>query len=179
MADHCVGIDVHKRQAQVAVLDEEGEVTEEVRVANTDLDEIARKHAGSEAALEARSNYFTIYDTLSEHLEVTLANPAQADWLADQTQKDDRKDTKNLARYLRMGEVPESYVPPEDYRKYRTLARGRKKFVDKCSDFKNEVNALLDQNGILYDGSLWTDEGPSSSGNSRSTAHRSSCWRSG
>jgi len=30
--DHYVGIDLHKRQAQVAVLDDEGEVVEEVRV---------------------------------------------------------------------------------------------------------------------------------------------------
>ena len=30
--DHYVGIDLHKREAQVAVLDSEGEVVEEVRV---------------------------------------------------------------------------------------------------------------------------------------------------
>jgi transposase len=157
--DHYLGIDVHKRQAQVAVLDDEGELTEEVRVANADLDEIAQKYAGSAAALEAGSNYFTIYDRLDEELDVTLANPAQADWLEDQIQKNDRKDAKNLARFLRMGEVPESYVPPEEYRRYRALARGRKKLVDKRSDFKNEVNSLLDQNGVTYDGSLWSDEG--------------------
>ena len=50
--DHYVGIDLHKRQAQVAVLDDEGEVVEEVRVANADLDEIAQKYAGSSAALD-------------------------------------------------------------------------------------------------------------------------------
>ena len=71
--DHYVGIDVHKRNAQIAVLDDEGEVVEEVRVANADLDEIAQKYAGSSAALEAGSNYFTIYDTLSEELDVTIA----------------------------------------------------------------------------------------------------------
>ena len=43
------------------------------------------------------------------------------------------------------------------------VSRGRKpgamSFVDKRNDFKNEVNSLLDRNGITYDGSLWTDEG--------------------
>ena len=159
MTDYYVGIDVHKTEAQVAVLDDEGQIEEEVRVANADLDEIAQRYAGNEAALEAGSNYFTIVDTLSEHLDVTLANPAQADWLDEQTQKNDRKDAKNLARYLRMGEVPESYVPPTEFREYRALARGRKKFVDKRSDFKNEVNALLDQAGITHEGSLWSNEG--------------------
>jgi hypothetical protein len=82
-----LGIDVHKRQAQVAVLDDEGEVVEGVRVANADLDEIAQEYAGGNAALEAGSNYFTIYDRLDEELDVTFANPAQADWLEDQKQK--------------------------------------------------------------------------------------------
>jgi transposase len=53
-----------------------------------------------------------------------------------------------------MGEVPESYVPPQEYREYRALARGLKKLFDKRSDFKNEVNSLLNQNGITYNGSL-------------------------
>ncbi len=123
--DHYLGIDVHKRQAQVAVLDDEVEVTEEVRVAKADLDEIAQKYAGSSAALEVGSNYFTIYDRLDEELDMTLANPAKTDWLEDQKQKNDRKDAKNLDRYLRLGEVPESYVPPEEYRRYRALARSQ------------------------------------------------------
>jgi transposase len=159
MTDHYVGIDVHKRQAQVAVIDAEGNLVEEVRVANADLDEIAQKYAGGEAAIEATSNYFTIYDTLDEYLDVTLANPVKADWLAGQKQKNDRVDAKQLARFLRLDEVPESYVPSKEFRKYRALARGRKKLVNKRTDFKNEVTALLDQNGIAFDGKLWTDEG--------------------
>ena len=138
MTDYYVGIDVHKTEAQVAVLNDEGQIEREVRVDNADLDEIAQQYAGNEAALEAGSNYFTIVDTLEEYLEVTLANPAQADWLDSQIQKNDRKDAKNLARYLRMGEIPESYVPPTEFREYRALARGRKKFVDKRSDFKKK-----------------------------------------
>jgi transposase len=127
--DHYLGIDVHKTDAQVAVLDDEGQVVEEVRVANADLDELADKYAGSSAALEAGGNHFTIHDRLAEQLEVTLANPAQSEWLDGQKQKNDRKDAKNLARFLRLGGVPESYVPPEQYRRYRALARGRKKLV--------------------------------------------------
>jgi len=34
--------------------------------------------------------------------------------------------------------------------------------VDKRGDFKYEVTALLDQHGIDYGGSLWTDEGRAS-----------------
>lgn len=56
-----------------------------------------------------------------------------------------------------VGDVPESYVPPKPMRRIRSLGHGRKKFVENRGDFKNEVNALLDQNGIDYVGSLWTD----------------------
>ena len=159
MTEYYVGIDVHKTKSQVAVIDGNGEVEEEVRVNNANLDEIAQKYAGGEAAIEATSNYFTIYDTLDEYLDVTLANPLKASWLGGQKQKNDRVDAKKLARFLRMNEVPESYVPPEDLRKYRALARGRKKFMDKKTDFRNEVHALLDQQGITHTGSLWSDEG--------------------
>jgi transposase len=159
MTDHYVGIDVHKTESQVAVIDEMGEVTEEVRVENANLEEIAQKYAGNEAALEATSNYFTIYDTLDEYLDVTLANPVKADWLAGQKQKNDRVDAKQLARFLRLNEVPESYVPSRKLRRCRALARGRKKLVNKRTDFKNEVSALLDQTGNVYDGKLWTERG--------------------
>jgi len=72
-----------------------------------------------------------------------------------------------------MGEIPESYVPPTEFREYRALARGRKKFVDKRSDFKNEVNALLDQAGITHGGRCGVMKGVSSSRNSLWTGHHS------
>lgn len=156
---HYVAVDVHKTESQVAVLDDRGDVIEEMRMDNDDLGEIAEEYAGCEAALEATSNYFTIYDTLAEHLDVTLANPVKAHWLDGQTQKDDRVDAKQLARFLRLGEVPASYVPPKELRRYRALVRGRKKLVEKQTDCKNEVHAVLDQNGVTFDGSLWSDEG--------------------
>ena len=42
MTDYYLGVDVHKTKSQVAVLDDEGLVEEEVRVDNVDLDEIAQ-----------------------------------------------------------------------------------------------------------------------------------------
>jgi transposase len=85
---------------------------------------------------------------------VTLANPLKANWLANRKQKNDRVDAKKLARFLRMGEVPESYVPPEELRKCRALARGRRELTNKQTDFQTEVHALLDQQGITHEGSL-------------------------
>jgi hypothetical protein len=71
-----------------------GEIKQEVHVSDADLDEVAQRYAGNEAALEAGSNYFTIVNRLEKYLDVTPANPAKADWLDDQTQKNGRKDAK-------------------------------------------------------------------------------------
>lgn len=49
MTDYCVSIDVHRTKSQVAVLDDEGRIEQEARVANTDFAEIAQRHAGKEA----------------------------------------------------------------------------------------------------------------------------------
>jgi transposase len=85
-----LGIDIHKRYAQVAVMNENGEIDREVRVENANLDELAKEYAGSEAAIEATSNYYPIYDTLSEHLDVIVANPGKLKLIADSDKKTDR-----------------------------------------------------------------------------------------
>ncbi len=78
-----IGIDVHKRYSQIAVLDKNGEIVEEVRVENANLDDFAQRYAGSKAALEATSNYYHIHDTLSEYLDVTVANPGELKLISD------------------------------------------------------------------------------------------------
>ena len=64
-------IDAHKQNSQVAVRNEDDEIVREVRVENANLDEIAQQYAGSEAAIEATGNYYAIYDTLDEYLDVS------------------------------------------------------------------------------------------------------------
>jgi transposase len=65
-----LGIDVHKRDSQIAVLDEGGDLVAEQRIENDQFDEVADAYAGSKAAFEATGNYYTIYDTLSDQLDV-------------------------------------------------------------------------------------------------------------
>ena len=72
-----LGIDVHKDESHVAVLDDNGEVDREIRVENANLDEVAEEYEGSQAAIEATGNYYTIYDTLDEYLDVVVADPQQ------------------------------------------------------------------------------------------------------
>ena len=132
-----IGIDVYKRYSQIAVLDQNGEIVEEVRVENANLDEFAQQYAGSEAALEATSNYYHLHDTLSEYLDVTVANPSELNLISDTDKKTDRVDAKQLARMVRLGSIPERYVPTDEVRKARALVRGRQALVGDRTEYAN------------------------------------------
>jgi len=146
-----LGIDVHKRYAQVAVMDETGEIVEEVRVQNANLDEFAQRYAGAQAAIEATSNYYHIHDTLSEHLDVTVAHPKELTQIADTDKKTDRVDAKELARMLRLNSVPESYVPTDEVREARALVRGRQSLIEERTKYANKIHGLLSDHGISED----------------------------
>ena len=145
-----LGIDLHKDESHVAVLDDNAEVVEDIRVTNANLDDVAEEYAGVKAALEATSNYYTVYDTLDEHLDVGVADPSQTKAIGYVEVKNDRLDAKLLAQLRRAGMIAESYVPSEELRERRALVRGRKRLVEKRTDFKNEVHSLLDKHGITY-----------------------------
>jgi predicted NBD/HSP70 family sugar kinase len=60
-----LGIDIHKRYAQVAVMDEAGKIVEGARVENTNLDHPAQRYADAQAVIEATSNYYYIHVILN------------------------------------------------------------------------------------------------------------------
>jgi len=146
-----IGIDVHKRYSQIAVLDHNGEIVDEVRVENANLEDFAQQYAGSPAAIEATSNYYHIYDTLSEYLDVTVANPSKLKLISDTDKKTDRVDAKQLARMLWLGSIPESYIPTDDVREARALVRGRHSLVENRTEYANKIHGLLDDHGISQD----------------------------
>jgi transposase len=156
---YTLGIDVHKNESQIVVLDDDDEIHEEVRVRNANLDEIAQQYAGAEAAIEATSNYYAIYDTLDEYLDVVVADPNQTKALGVVEAKNDRLDAK-LREQLRSAKlIAQSYVPPKEIRERRALVRGRKQLVEKQTDFKNQVHAILDQQGISYEWDPFSQKG--------------------
>lgn len=151
------------RTTQITVLPDEPtdsddvEPLEEIRVENTNIDEFAHRYEGSEAVLEATSNYYTIYKTLDEYLDVKVAYPVEMKWIGEAVQKTDEIDAKKLAELLRVNMIAESYVPPEEI--YRQLTRRRQKLVKERAKWKNEVHAVLSQHGVRYDDDLFTAEG--------------------
>lgn len=111
-----LGIDIHDHYAQVAVVDDDGNLEDEIRLPIDRLDELAEEYAGGDAAIEASGNYPPVYEVLDEHLDVTVANPSKNRLIADATVKTDRLDAKRLAHLLNAGMLAESYVPEDEIR---------------------------------------------------------------
>jgi len=93
-----LGIDLHKDESHAAVLDDDAEVVEE--------------DAGAKAAIEATSNYYTVYDTLDQHLDVVVADLSQTKAIGYAEVKNDWLDAKLLAHLRRAGMIAESYARP-------------------------------------------------------------------
>ena len=106
-------------------MNSDGEIDREIRVENANLDEVAQQCEGSQAAIKATGNYYTIHDTLNEYLDVVVADPQQTKAIGVAEVKNDRLDAKLLAQLRRAGMVAQSYVPPEELRERRALVRGR------------------------------------------------------
>jgi len=62
-----LGIDTHKKYSQVAVVDGDGNLQDEIRLPNDRLDELAEEYADSDAAIEASGNYRPIYEMLDSN----------------------------------------------------------------------------------------------------------------
>jgi transposase len=154
-----LGIDIHKRYSQVAVVESDGNLKDEIRLPNNRLDEIAEEYAGSEVAIEASGNYRPIYETLDEHCDVTLVDPSKNRIIADATVKTDRVDAKRLALMLRADMLAESYVPPDEIRTLRDLVRTRKSLVEERTAEKNRVQAVLARTDNTYENELFGPNG--------------------
>ncbi|WP_456467959.1 IS110 family RNA-guided transposase [Archaeoglobus sp.] len=144
-------MDVHKNYSYAAVVDELGEIKEEVRIENTkeSLEQFASKYKGAKAVIEATNNYRFIYDILENYMNVKLAHPYKTRAIAEARIKNDKLDAKMLAHLLRANLIAESYVPPKEVRELRDLTRTRKALIEDRNRLKNRVHAILSRNGII------------------------------
>lgn len=65
-----------KCNSYIAVLDH-GKVVDEFPVWEANLVDITKQSASSKTVSEALSNYYAIYDTLNEYLDIVIADPYQ------------------------------------------------------------------------------------------------------
>jgi transposase len=147
-----VGIDLHRRRSQIAIIDEHGELTLQRRVVTgreTFTDALGEPD-GTHVALEATYGWEWLAELLSEAgFDVHLAHPLRTRAIAAARVKTDAVDARTLAQLLRTGMLPEAYIAPPELRDVRELLRHRATLVHLRTSVKNRVHALLARHGIL------------------------------
>jgi transposase len=124
-----VGIDVHRKRSQVAVVDEGGEVLANRNVTNgvaPILSVIGGLPAGTPAAFEAAFGWGWLLELLEDYgFEPHMVHPLQCKAIASARLKNDKVDAATLAQLLRADLLPEAWIAPPAVRQLRTLLRNR------------------------------------------------------
>ncbi len=151
-ATRWIGIDLHRRRSQFAVLDEHGEVMLSRRLVN-DRQEFLKLLGDPEqthVALEATYGWEWLAELLEQAgFDLHLAHPLRTRAIAAARVKTDAIDAKTLAQLLRAGMLPEAYVAPRELRDLRELLRHRVALTQMRSAVKNRVHAILAKHGIV------------------------------
>jgi len=153
-----VGIDVHKKSCQAAVLDDEGELVDSIHFLNNrdEIKDFAMKLTtfkdDVKAVVESTGNlWIQVYDILEEFgFEVFLSNPGKTRLIAEAKHKTDKIDAKILARLLRADMLFTCYVPAEEIRNRREFLRTRLMFVKQRTQIRNKIHNLLDKYGLRF-----------------------------
>ena len=145
-----VGLDVHKKYTEVAIVDEDGVVEKQERIENEprQIEEFSNKLSNATMVLESSSSWYWLYEILSRRHRVVLSNPAKTKAIASAKLKTDKVDALMLANLLRGGYIAESYVPSRRVMGLRELVRYRANLVRMRGTVKNRVHAYLLMNNI-------------------------------
>ena len=147
-----IGVDLHRRRSQIAIMDEQGELSLSRRIVNDPgvFRELLGDPDGAHVALEAAYGWEWLADLLQEAgYDVHLAHPLRTRAIAAARVKTDAVDARTLAHLLRTGMLPEGYIAPPELRDVRELLRHRATLTRMRTAVKNRVQALLARHGIL------------------------------
>ena len=133
MSRFYVGMDLHTRNVQIYVMDVRGKKALEKRVP-CDLTMILQTLSpfGEDVsiAIESTYNWYWLVDGLMlAGYDVQLAHAYGLRLITRAKVKTDRRDAYQLARYLRLGDLPGAYICPKEMRPYRDLLRRRTNLV--------------------------------------------------
>lgn len=146
----CIGMDVHRSFAQIAVV-EDGVCRDEGRIGvrPEDVREWADEFldAGDVIVLEATTNSDAIATMLREVVSrVVVSNPRKTRAIAEAKVKTDKVDARILAQLLAADFLPETWVADERTRRRRRLVAHRVHLVKQRTRLKNQVHAILSRN---------------------------------
>jgi transposase len=158
-----VGMDVHRKRSQVAIVDDAGVQQRNRNVPNDPaklVPILGTLPPGTPVAFEAAYGWGWLVELLEElELEPHLVHPSRCKAIASARLKNDKVDAATLAQLLRADLLPEAWIAPQATRDLRALLRHRAALVRLSTSCKNRVHAVLADRGIGEDRGLWTGPG--------------------
>src|SRR5438094_262547 len=159
-----VGIDVHRKRSQVAVIDQDGQVLANRNVNNgvtPILSVIGGLPSGTPAAFEAAFGWGWLAGLLEDYgFEAHLVHPLRCKAIASARLKNDKVDAAILAQLLRADLLPEAWIAPASVRQLRALIRHRISLVRLGTQQRNRIHAVAADHGHDRSASYWTAPGP-------------------
>ena len=148
------GLDLAKRESQLAVLDEKGLLIAQKRFATTReniLSLAAELTEHDTIALEVTTNAISIARLIRQNspAKLILSNPIKTKLIAHAKVKTDKIDAKVLPELSRVGYLPEVWLPDEDTESLRQFFSDRRSLVDRRTELKNTVHSVLHRNLIV------------------------------
>jgi transposase len=158
-----VGMDVHRKRSQVALVDEHGGQLLNRNLANDSAELtslLGRLEPGTPVAFEAAYGWGWLAELLEElELEPHLVHPSRCKAIASARRKDDKVDARTLAHRLRAELLPEAWIAPQAVRDQRALLRHRAALVRVATALKCRVHAILADRGVVVQEPLWGSAG--------------------
>ena len=158
-----VGIDVHRKRSQVAVINQDGEVLANRNVPNgvePILRVIGGLPSGTPAAFEAAFGWGWLVELLEDYgFEPHLVHPLQCKAIASARLKNDKVDAAILAQLLRADLLPEAWIAPPQVRQLRALLRHRIQLVRLRTLLRNRIHAVLAGHGHDRPAGYWSGPG--------------------
>jgi len=141
-----LGLDLHKNNTYAVLIDQSGDVIDQRLFSNQEtqsyLDDVVPRE--TYAVLEATRNWPFMYDLLRDHVDrVELAHPKDLKAISSAAVKTDQIDAKVLAQLARLNYLPTAYAAPPETRDLRLYVRHREILVQKRTQSKNRVHAVL------------------------------------
>jgi transposase len=158
-----VGIDVHRKRSQVAVVTGDGAVQLNKNVVNGStpmLRLIGELPSGTPVAFEAAFGWSWLADLLEGYgFEAHLVHPLRCKAIASARLKNDKVDAAMLAQLLRADLLPEAWLAPAKVRQLRALLRHRISLVRLGTQLRNRIHAVAADHGYDRSASYWTGPG--------------------
>jgi transposase len=158
-----VGIDVHRKRSQVAVVTGDGTVELNKNVVNGSepmLRLIGDLPPGTPVAFEAAFGWGWLAALLEDYgFEAHLVHPLRCKAIASARLKNDKVDAATLAQLLRADLLPEAWIAPPEVRQLRALLRHRAGLVRLGTQQRNRIHAVVADFGFDRSGSYLSGPG--------------------